>query len=200
MVIAVFLFHTVQNGVCFRNRYLSSLPVFPDDDFRVLFVIVPDPFLVHTLGGCLPLYPDAAVACLGSKLRLVNTVIPVASFLTGDVRHLVQQVPVVEPDGPGAEHVVRIEAPRRGKLADLADQQVLTGTSLVVGLFRVRHAGGDQQGGEQPALPEDIQSLSQLVHHQPHLLIGQHRLQVFRRHISLHKRVPVQDRAVVEGR
>ena len=179
-----------EDRIIVRYRDLPSLPVLPDQDLGIRLIVVEQPFLVQSLRIGFPLYPDAAVAGFGPQLRFRHGIDPAP--VARNVRYFVQQVPVVKPQGSGAVHIIRI------KPADPAHQQEFPGTGLVIGLFPVDQPCGNQQCREQFPVPEHIQPLGQLVHHQPERLIRDDLFQELRRHISLYQDVPVQDRGIMK--
>ena len=186
--VVVFLLRRMapEHRVVLRNRDLPSLPVLPDQNLRVLPVAVENPLHVQPFRVLLPLNPDASVAGLGAQLRFRSAVNLLSVPLY--IGNLMQQIPVVEPQRPRTEHIVRVES------ADPAHQQEFPAPRFIKGLLCVCDAGGNQHGGIKFSVLENIETLGQFVDDEAHLLVRCNLLQKFCFHPARHQRVPVQDR------
>ncbi len=108
MIVFSALWIVVHCGIIFRIWNLSSLPVFPDDNLHIGFSVFPDPFHVDAAGGSPSLDADAAVAGLLSQFRFIGGIPG-----RGRMRHLMNQVPRIIPDGIGTDHVAVLESADR---------------------------------------------------------------------------------------
>ena len=182
----------IQLRIRIRYWQLSSLPVFPNHHFDLAAEVlgidqVINPGHVDSIRSLQALYPDTAVAALGTQFRLGRLVIvaPIPVFL---MRHFMHFISTIEADCVGADQ------PVTGQLTGHVDQQELTGSGLVVRLILrsvpLHQAGGAQERGDHLAFLEYIQPLCQLIHHQGQPARRLYLLQVLCRNVSAHKNIP----------
>ena len=144
-------------------------PVVPDNHLGVSFHVFPQPADIQPVVICDARRAHAAVACLLAKLLL-----PLGKALAAVgqvyIRHLMDHIAAVKTQGHVAHHALAVE------LAHPADDQVLAGRRLVIGLLVVGQAGGNRAARPVLSINKHMQLLRQLVDDDAVLLVGRNGL------------------------
>ena len=91
-------------------------------------------------------HTDTAMAGTGTQF-ILGIAIVLGTVSVQNVRNLVQQVSIIEAQGFGADHVIRVEIPHTGH------NQKFSGAGFVVGLALIGKPRGNQERGvEMPLL------------------------------------------------
>ena len=171
--------------------------IIPDDHlgeflsgFGSVAQVLPQPALVNPLGRLLLLNPDASVAGLFAQVPFAPGIAPghiPGLVRPGNLRHLVNQDAVVDPDRHLAEHIGVSVLILQVEIPGPADAQEFAGRRLVPAgpLFWVVVPRGAQHRGPQLSFPVYVQPLPLLVNHDAVGLVHLHFLQEGGLHIPL---------------
>ena len=183
MIVASAIGIIIQRRVVIRVRKRSAFIV-PDNDLRVLLIMIPDPFFVQAVFIGDASGSDAAMAGPLPQLRLPLGIALSAVSQQG-IRHFVNHISAVKTNRPGADHAFAVKVPHP------ADHQVLTGSRFVVRLLRVGQAGGNGAAGKVFSIDEHIEPLRQLINDNAHFIAGSDRFQQTGFHVAANQTVIV---------